>query len=325
MENSLEKNKQKFSVVFNAPTMQKLIASTLKDSKRIARYTAAICSAVAINADLQKCEATSIVTASLLGESLNLSPSPQLGQYYMVPFWNNKKQTFEAQFIPGYKGYIQLAIRSGQYSKLNVLPIKDGELISWNPLTEDLKIKINEDALVRESLKTIGYYVMFEYINGFRKALYWTKEKMLAHADKYAQAFSLKGEKVIIRGKNYNRVSYADYKAGKYNINEEWLYSSNWYKDFDAMACKTMLRQIISKWGIMSPEMISMFENDGETINEDLQADKTNYVDASVEAQTEVAKESGTEQIPMQQEAVEVTAAPKQEQVSQPQTEDYGF
>lgn len=92
------------------------------------RFISSIVSAVGNNPTLQECQNSSIVSAALLGESLNLSPSPQLGQYYMVPFKDNKTGTKVAQFQLGYKGYIQLAIRSGQYKKLNVLAIKKGDV-----------------------------------------------------------------------------------------------------------------------------------------------------------------------------------------------------
>ena len=104
-----------------------------------ARFISSIVSAVQVNPALQECTNPSIVSAALLGESLNLSPSPQLGQYYMVPYDNSKKGVKEAQFQIGYKGYIQLAIRSGQYKKLNVLAIKEGELIRFDPLNEEIR------------------------------------------------------------------------------------------------------------------------------------------------------------------------------------------
>jgi recombination protein RecT len=105
---------------------------------------------------------------------------------------------------------------------------------------------------------------MFEYNNGFRKALYWSREKMINHADKYSQAFS----KNATRGK-YPKVSFADFEAGKYDPKDAWLYSSNWYQDFDAMAYKTMLRQLISKWGIMSIDLQQAFEADDHIISEE--------------------------------------------------------
>ena len=114
------------------------------------RFISSIVSAVGNNPTLQECENSSIVSAALLGESLNLSPSPQLGQYYMVPFKDNKAGIKVAQFQLGYKGYIQLAIRSGQYKKLNVLAIKKGELIRFDPLNEDIEVNLIADENERE-------------------------------------------------------------------------------------------------------------------------------------------------------------------------------
>ena len=203
------------------------------------RFIASIVSAVQVNSDLQECTNPSILSAALLGESLKLSPSPQLGQYYMVPFRNNKKGCKEAQFQLGYKGYIQLAIRSGQYKKLNVLAIKDGELVRFDPLNEEIEVNLIDDEEVREEAKTIGYYAMFEYTNGFRKAMYWSKKKMEAHALKYSKGYAAK--------KGY----------------------TFWEKDFDGMAYKTMLRQLISKWGIMSIDLQTALDKDTAVIRQD--------------------------------------------------------
>ena len=151
------------------------------------RFITSIISAVNTNPALQECTNQSILSAALLGESLKLSPSPQLGQYYMVPF-NDKNKGKVAQFQLGYKGYIQLALRSGQYKKLNVLAIKEGELVRYDPLNEDIEVKLIDDEEEREKAPTIGYYAMFEYLNGFRKTMYWSRNKMLLHADRYSQA-----------------------------------------------------------------------------------------------------------------------------------------
>lgn len=225
------------------------------------RFTSAIVSAVNANPALQECTNTSILSAALLGETLKLSPSPQLGHYYMVPF-NDKEKGKTAQFILGYKGYIQLALRSGQYKKLNVLAIKEGELVRYDPLNEEIEVKIIPDEVERENAPTIGYYAFFEYLNGFRKTLYWSKEKMIAHADRFSQAFSRDACDISTRFGTKHKVSYSDYEAGNYNKKDEWMYSSFWYKDFDAMAYKTMLRQLISKWGIMSIDMVTALETD---------------------------------------------------------------
>lgn len=208
-------------------------------------FISAIVSAVNTNPALQECTNQSILSGALLGESLKLSPSPQLGQYYLVPF-NDKNKGKVAQFQLGYKGYIQLAIRSGQYKKLNVLAIKEGELIRFDQLNEEIEVRLIEDEEEREQANTIGYYAMFEYTNGFRKAIYWSKRKMEAHALKYSKGYQAK--------KGY----------------------TFWEKDFDGMAYKTMLRQLISKWGIMSIDMASAIDSDMAVINEDGTKD---YVD----------------------------------------------
>lgn len=263
--NQMTAQKPKFSMVIGSDKMQKLINQTLGDKKKAERYTAAIMSAVATNPQLSNCEAISIITGSLMGESLGLSHSPQLGQYFLVPFKvkakNGIPEHFDAQFIIGYKGLIQLAIRSGYYKKINVLEVKKGELKYYNPFTEEIQIEPIQDVDTREKEETIGYYAMFEYLNGFQKILYWSKAQMIRHADRYSPAFSANAT-----GGKYPKVSFADYQAGKYDKNDEWLYSSYWYKNFDEMANKTMLRQLISKWGIMSTDMVQAMESDSATI-----------------------------------------------------------
>lgn len=266
--NTLAAQKPKFSMVIKSDTYQNLIKQTLGNPKKAERYTAAIMSAVATNPQLQNCEAKTILSGSLLAESLNLAHSPQLGQYYLVPFKvkakNGIPEHFDATFILGYKGYLQLAVRSGNYKKINVMEIKEGELVSYNPFDEEIVLNPIQDVDEREKTPTIGYYAMFEYVNGFKKVLYWSKAQMLAHADKYSPAFSVNAT----NGK-YPKVSYADYAAGNYDKKDEWLYSSFWYKDFDSMAKKTMLRQLISKWGVMSTDMVQALDTDNSVIKID--------------------------------------------------------
>lgn len=265
---------QTFSAFLTSDAIKNRVNSMIggKDGQR---FITSIISAVSTNPTLATCEHASILSAAMLGESLKLSPSPQLGQYYMVPFKQKAKykdgvmvspEKTVAQFQLGYKGYIQLAIRSGYYKKLNVLSIKEGELVAFDPLEEEIKVNLVQDDTERESLPTIGYYAMFEYQNGFKKAMYWSREKMMAHADKYSMAFSAE--------------KYRDILDGKIPEKDMWKYSSFWYKDFDGMAYKTMLRQLISKWGIMSIEMQKAMDGDMAAINEDGTVD---YVDNSEE------------------------------------------
>ena len=218
------------------------------------RFITAVVSAVNTNPMLQECSNQSILSAALLGESLKLSPSPQLGHYYIVPY-KDKNRGMVGQFQIGYKGLIQLAIRSGQYKKLNVLAIKEGELVKFDALNEDIEVNLIEDEEKRENTPTVGYYAMFEYVNGFRKAIYWSRSKMERHALRYSKGYQAK--------KGY----------------------TFWEKDFDAMAYKTMLRQLISKWGIMSIDMISAVEKDMAVIQPDGSAV---YVDNEPEDDPEV-------------------------------------
>lgn len=239
VKNSLvnKEPKQTFSAFLATDAMKKKI-NEMVGGKDGQQFVTAIISAVSTNPQLKECENSSIVSAALLGQALKLSPSPQLGQYYIVPFNNSDRGCKVAQFQLGYKGYIQLAIRSGQYKKINVLAIKEGELIEYDPLNEEIKVNLIEDEELREQAETIGYYAMFEYMNGFRKTIYWTKQKMEAHALKYSKGYKAK--------KGY----------------------TFWEKDFDGMAYKTMLRQLISKWGIMSVDMQTAMEKDMAVIKE---------------------------------------------------------
>lgn len=263
--NSLAKRQQKTSLTaYLTNDAVKNQINNVIGGKNGSRFVSSIISAVQVNPALQKCTNPSILSAALLGESLKLSPSPQLGQYYMVPFNNNKKGYKEAQFQLGYKGYIQLAIRSGQYKKLNVLAIKEGELVRFDPLNEEIEVNLIDDEEAREETETIGYYAMFEYTNGFKKAMYWSKKKMEAHALKYSKGYQAK------KGCTF------------------------WEKDFDAMAYKTMLRQLISKWGIMSIDMLSAMDADMAVIHEDGTKD---YVDIDNEETVAVDQEIHEEEV----------------------------
>ncbi len=290
--NSLQpqEQKHKFSVAIQGDTYKNLINRTLGDPERAKRFVAAISSAVATNPMLQDCDAGSILSAGLLGESLNLSPSPQLGQYYLVPFnvktgkqLPNGKDEYikKAQFQIGYKGYMKLAINSGQIRKMNVVAVKEGENVRYNPYDETFEATYIEDYNKRENTPTIGYYAMFETINGYRKIMYWSKEKMEAHALKYSQGYKAK--------KGY----------------------TFWEKEFDAMACKTMLRQIISKGGCpMSTEMQTGLESDMAMINGD---GTYEYVDNTPDEPI-ITQTDPDEAIPAEGEYNESVAEPRPEE-----------
>ena len=281
----------KFSVAITTTGYKNLINNTLGDPDRAKRFVASITSAVAVNPALQECEAGTILAGALLGESLNLSPSPQLGQYYLVPFKSKAKynrndeliqpETVKAQFVLGYKGYIQLALRSGAYADLDVMEIREGEYKGKNQFTGKPQFSFVEDDDERDKLPIIGYMAYFEYLNGFRKVIYWTKAKMMNHADTYSPAYSAAAHKKIM--------------AGEIADKDMWKYSSFWYKDFDGMAKKTLLRQLISKWGIMSTEMQAAYTSDGSMAevgddNEIVTTAEDNLQLAQPEAETVVEK-----------------------------------
>ncbi len=263
MSKAVQPQKMRFSQAIQTPMYKNLVNNTLGDPARAGRFIANITSAVAVNPALQECTPGTILAGALLGESLLLQPSPQLGQFYLVPFKSKAKYdrdgnmiepaSVKAQFVLGYKGYIQLALRTGQYKRLNVIEVKQGEVSGWNPFEERFsQMNIIEDYEQREATPTAGYVAAFEYINGFRKTLYWTKNQMMVHANKYSQAFSAEAYKKLLNGEIPQK--------------DLWKYSSFWYRDFDGMAKKTMLRQLISKWGVMTAEMTTAYLRDGHTL-----------------------------------------------------------
>lgn len=271
-QKSISAKKPKFSVFMAQENIKNLVQTSV--GKNAQKFTASIISAVSNNPALQDCEQHTILSAALLGEALNLSPSPQLGQYYLVPFAKRDKQgniiCYNAQFVLGAKGYKQLAMRSGQYLDIDVLEIKEGEYKGRDKLTGKQRFEFIEDDDEREALPTVGYMAYFELLNGFRKTVYWTKKKMLNHAATYSKAF--KADK------------YEDYINGKIPKNELYLYSSFWYKNFDEMAFKTLLRHLISQWGIMSIDMQTAVVNDNAVINANGEPSYVEYDDEGVEA-----------------------------------------
>lgn len=244
MSNQVAK-KQSFGAIIQKETMVNFIAGTLGDEKKARTFIASISSAVAVNPSLQECTPFSIINAALSGETLGLAHSPQMGQYYLVPFNNNKTKKREAVFQLGWKGYWQLAMNTGQYEKIVITEVKEGELIDINPFEEEITLKalgIKE----RVKAKTIGFYGMFKLLNGFTKRIFMSMDEMEHHAITYSQGYKAK--------KGY----------------------TFWEKNFDEMGKKTIIRQLISKYGIMSTEMQFAYERDMAVIREDGTID---YVD----------------------------------------------
>jgi len=161
-----------------------------------------------------------VLQSALKAAAYNLPIDKALGFAYVVPFWNSKTGKREAQFILGYRGMIQLANRTGAYEKLNVVDVREGELKNFDRLTEDVEVEWIQDEEERSKLPVIGYLGYFRLINGFEKKIYMSVGAINAHEQKFR-----KGSK------------------GRPQI---------WIDNYDAMACKTVLRRLISKWGLMS-------------------------------------------------------------------------
>lgn len=274
MENSIvEKHKQEVGIATYCmnPAVKQSIVNVVGEADAT-QFIASLVSAVQTNKALMECTNKSLFSAALLGQSLKLSPSPQLGQFYLVPYKDRKTGITEAQFQIGAKGYKQLAVRSGQYKKIVTSVIKEGELKGCNPITEEYVFRPVLDPEAREKLPIIGYYASFVLNNGFQKELYWSKEKMKQHALKYSQGY----RSDVSKGTAY----------------------TYWSKDFDGMAEKTMIRQLISKWGIMSIEMQKAYESDMGVVSVD---EPTRYVDSESEpeeyAEAEIKVNANAEEL----------------------------
>jgi len=214
----------------------------------IQSFVSSIVSAVQTTPDLAKCTNQSILSVGLLMQSLNLPPSPQLGYAHFVPY-KMKDGTYKATFQLSEKGMIQLAMRTGQYKKINVCDVREGEIKKYNPIFDQFEADPIQDPVEREKAKIIGYYGFFETVNGFSKGLYMTVDQIRKHAETYS----------------------ALYRSDlQYNSNK-----SQWSTNFGVMAEKTILKRLLSKYGIMSVELQKAVVSDQAAINED----SVEYVD----------------------------------------------
>nr|DAX94115.1 MAG TPA: RecT protein [Caudoviricetes sp.] len=194
------------------------------------------------NVQLQQADPNSILKAGAIAATLDLPIDPNLGFAYIVPY-NNKGKN-EAQFQMGYKGFVQLAIRTGQYKRINVTELYEGQFESYDPITDELKYNLDN----RLSDEITHYVAYFQTINGFEKYNVMSKEEIETHAKKFSKTYSYKG--------------------------------SSWQTNFNTMAKKTVLKLLLSKFGILSIEMQTAQKADQAVIRE---FDKNNieveYVD----------------------------------------------
>jgi recombination protein RecT len=239
-EKMIQKATQKLPDKPEAKTINQLMESVLDGEKmrkrfddlmgkRAPQFISSIVSLVNADVNLQKAfyEAPmTVIQSALKAATFDLPIDPNLGYAYIVPFNNKKKQpdgsdkkVMEANFILGWKGMNQMALRTGVYRTINVVDIREGELTKYNRLTEEIELNFLEDDEAREKLSVIGYVGYFKLLNGTEKTIYMTKKQIENHEKK-------------------NR-------KGQYM-------GKGWRDDWDAMARKTIFRQLIGKWGVMS-------------------------------------------------------------------------
>lgn len=253
MNNSLIKTttkKQTFSNYITADGVKNKINSII-GSDKTNNFITSVVSAVNKNPELINCDPGTIVSAALEGQSIGMSASPVMGQMFLVPFNDTKHNRKVAQFQIGYKGYIQLAIRSNMYRDIDVIEVREGEYCGRNSETGKYMFSFIADEDERLKKEVIGYMAYFELLSGFKKTLYWSKAKMKSHAITYSFGYR------------------NDQRKGT-----DWTF---WSKNFDEMAYKTMLRQLISKWGVMSVELQKALEYDQSVIENGT----PNYVDTN--------------------------------------------
>lgn len=221
--------------LMDSPAVKKRFEEVL--CERAPQYMSSIVNLVNSDTNLKKCEPMSVVASCMVAATMDLPVDKNLGYAWIVPYGN------KAQFQMGYKGFIQLALRTGQYKAINVVEIREGELIEWNPLSEEVDIDFNQ----RKSDKVIGYAGYFKLLNGFEKTVYWSKEDMEAHAKKFSKTYNFK--------------------------------NGAWQTDFDSMAKKTVIRNLLSKWGILSIEMQKAYTADNNSIKESILNEDTMEID----------------------------------------------
>lgn len=197
-------------------------------------FLASVINTVYLNDYLREAEPNSVLTSALKAAVLDLPIDPNLGFAWIIPYKDHGKPI--AQFQMGYKGYIQLALRSGQYQAINAAPIYNGEQVVEDRLTGDIKLNGKK---ISDEVK--GYVAYFRLTNGFEKYWYMSNEELELHAKKYSKSYQY------------------DLKDGKK--------SSLWNTNFDAMAKKTVLKLLISKYGIMSISMMSAFRKDDDDLS----------------------------------------------------------
>lgn len=218
---------------------QDAVSKRLSDllGKRAPQFVTSLVSATNNDKNLANCGPQSVVTAALTAASLDLPVNSNLGFAYLIPYRNGKDGKTACQFQMGYKGFIQLAQRSGFYKTINASEVREGEVVRQDRLSGEIEFAWIDDDAEREKKPVVGYVAYFRLLNGFEKTFYWTREKCEAHAKKYSK-------------------NYAKYGSGL------------WKDAFDDMAKKTVLKLLISKFGPLNTQLEKAINKD-QTIDDE--------------------------------------------------------
>lgn len=204
-------------------------------------FMSSLVNAVSGNNQLQRCNVQSIMAAAFVAASFDLPIDKNLGLAALVPYNGN------CQFQLMYKGFVQLAIRTGAYERMNCSEVYEDELEVYNPITGECKFVENFNECVDrkngDDSKVVGYYAWFKLKTGFVKELYMSKEEIMNHATKYSKAY-------------------------RYDL-QNGTKSSTWSTNFDAMAKKTVLKLLLSRWGMLSVKLQKALQDDQKTFNAD--------------------------------------------------------
>lgn len=242
--NQLQQQQKPISIkgFFDQNNVKQKFAELL--GKRATSFITSVLQITASNDLLKNADPTTVYQAAAVAATLDLPLNNNLGFAYIVPFNNRKANKVEAQFQLGYKGYIQLAMRSGQFKAISATPIYEGQLVSENPL-----IGFEFD-FTKKSDKVIGYAGYFKLVNGFEKTLYMSVEELQNHGLKFSQTF----------------------KKG----------FGLWKDDFDSMATKTVLKLLLSKYAPLSVDMQTALITDSSVVK-DAETQDVSYVDNTSE------------------------------------------
>lgn len=214
--------------------------------KKAPQFMSSIINVVSQNNQLKQCSANSIMSSAMVAASYDLPIDSNLGFSALVPY-KLKDVGYQAQFQIMYKGFIQLAIRSGYYKRMNYAVVYADELVLYNPIYGDIEFAKDftqcKDRKSGDRGKIIGYFAWFELNTGYRQELFMTVDDVENHAAKYSQAY-------------------------RYDKNSKKK-NSKWTTDFDAMALKTVIKMLLSKWGILSVEMQRALEDDQKVFDDD--------------------------------------------------------